>query len=36
MKVDYLRATVEIALQRDDLGPAFREFLKDLCTREGW
>ena len=36
MKIDYLRATVEIALQRDDLGPAFREFLKDLCRREGW
>ena len=36
MKIDYLRATVEIALQRDDLGPAFREFLKDLCGREGW
>jgi len=36
MKIDYLRATVEIALQRDDLGPAFREFLKDLSRREGW
>ena len=36
MKIDYLRATVEIALQREDLGPAFREFLKDLARREGW
>ena len=36
MKIDYLRATVEIALQRDDLGPAFREFLQDLCRRESW
>jgi len=36
MKVDYLRATVEIALQRPDLGPPFRDFLKELCRREGW
>jgi UTP--glucose-1-phosphate uridylyltransferase len=36
MKIDYLRATVEIALQREDLGPAFRDFLKDLSRREGW
>jgi UTP--glucose-1-phosphate uridylyltransferase len=27
-KLDYLKATVELALQREDLGPAFREFLK--------
>jgi UTP--glucose-1-phosphate uridylyltransferase len=27
-KLDYLKATVELALQRDDLGPAFRDFLK--------
>jgi UTP--glucose-1-phosphate uridylyltransferase len=27
-KLDYLKATVELALQRDDLGPAFRQFLK--------
>ena len=26
-KLDYLRATVEVALERDDLGPAFREYL---------
>ena len=36
MKIDYLRATVEIALMRDDLGPQFRAFLQDLCSREGW
>ena len=35
-KIDYLRATVEIALQREDLGPGFRAFLTDLCRREGW
>lgn len=26
-KLDYLRATVELALQREDLGPAFRQYL---------
>ncbi len=36
MKIDYLRATVEIALMREDLGPQFRAFLQDLCSREGW
>ncbi len=34
-KLDYLRATVELALDRPDLGPAFREFLVDLVKREG-
>ena len=34
-KLDYLRATVELALERDDLGPGFRAFLKDLVRREG-
>jgi UTP--glucose-1-phosphate uridylyltransferase len=34
-KVDYLRATVELALERDDVGPAFRAFLTDLVQREG-
>jgi UTP--glucose-1-phosphate uridylyltransferase len=33
-KQDYLRATVELALEREDLGPAFREFLIDLVKRE--
>ena len=34
-KVDYLRATVELALERDDLGPPFRAFLAALARREG-
>jgi UTP--glucose-1-phosphate uridylyltransferase len=29
-KIDFLRATVEIALSRDDLGPEFRKFLDTL------
>ena len=33
-KLDYLRATVELALARDDLGPRFREVLADLARRE--
>ena len=32
-KLDYLRATVELALQRDDLGGPFEEFLTDLMAR---
>jgi len=27
-KLDYLRATVELALEREDIGPAFRRFLE--------
>jgi UTP--glucose-1-phosphate uridylyltransferase len=34
-KLDYLRATVELALEREDLGPAFRDFLVELVKREG-
>ena len=34
-KIDYLRATVELALRRDDLGPEFREFLTGVVRREG-
>ncbi len=34
-KIDYLRATVELALRRDDLGPEFREFLAEVVRREG-
>ena len=34
-KIDYLRATVELALQRDDLGPEFRAFLSEVVRREG-
>ena len=35
MKIDYLRAVVEFALERDDLGSEFREILKTICIREG-
>ena len=34
-KLDWLRATVELALQRDDLGPGFRSYLAELTKREG-
>jgi UTP--glucose-1-phosphate uridylyltransferase len=34
-KLDWLRATVELALVREDLGPGFRKFLTELCRREG-
>jgi UTP--glucose-1-phosphate uridylyltransferase len=34
-KIDYLRATVELALRRDDLGPEFRDFLTQVARREG-
>jgi UTP--glucose-1-phosphate uridylyltransferase len=34
-KLDYLRATVELALDRDDLGPEFAEFLADVVRRRG-
>ncbi|HEX3540928.1 MAG TPA: UTP--glucose-1-phosphate uridylyltransferase GalU [Acidimicrobiales bacterium] len=34
-KLDYLRATVELALEREDLGPGFRAFLADVARREG-
>jgi UTP--glucose-1-phosphate uridylyltransferase len=32
-KLDYLRATVEFAVRRDDLGPAFRAYLADFVRR---
>lgn len=34
-KIDYLRATVELALRRDDLGAEFRQFLAEIVRREG-
>jgi UTP--glucose-1-phosphate uridylyltransferase len=34
-KQDYLRATVELALEREDLGPGFRAFLAAVARREG-
>jgi len=33
-KLDYLRAVVELALERDDLGPAFGKFLARVVARE--
>ncbi|MGZ8652284.1 MAG: sugar phosphate nucleotidyltransferase, partial [Actinomycetota bacterium] len=33
-KLDYLKATVEFALERDDIGDDFRRYLKDLL-RDG-
>jgi UTP--glucose-1-phosphate uridylyltransferase len=33
-KLDYLRATVEMAVDREDLGPGFRAFLADLVQRK--
>lgn len=32
-KLDYLRATVELAARRDDLGPAFRAYLVEFVRR---
>ena len=32
-RLDYLKATVEFALQRDDVGPGLRSFLKGLANR---
>src|SRR5215475_14460627 len=34
-KLDYLRATVELALDRDDLGPEFALFLAEVVKRRG-
>ncbi len=34
-KLDYLRATVELAAERDDLGPGFRAFLAEFVKRTG-
>src|SRR5947209_1822757 len=34
-KLDYLRATVELALERDDLGPPFRAWLADYVKSHG-
>jgi UTP--glucose-1-phosphate uridylyltransferase len=34
-KLDYLRATVELALKREDLGPPFGAFLRDIVQRMG-
>lgn len=34
-KLDYLRATVELAIDREDLGPEFRAFLVELVRKRG-
>jgi UTP--glucose-1-phosphate uridylyltransferase len=34
-KLDYLRATVELALEREDLGAEFRQYLGEVAKREG-
>jgi UTP--glucose-1-phosphate uridylyltransferase len=34
-KLDYLRATVQLALERDDLGPDFRAWLADFVREQG-
>jgi UTP--glucose-1-phosphate uridylyltransferase len=34
-KLDYLRATVELALDREDLGPEFKAFLRELVQKRG-
>ncbi len=33
-KLDYLRATVELALERDDIGPPFRQFLLGRLAKD--
>jgi UTP--glucose-1-phosphate uridylyltransferase len=33
-KLDYLQATVELALEREDIGPAFKKFLVERLARE--
>jgi UTP--glucose-1-phosphate uridylyltransferase len=33
-KLDYLRATVELALERDDIGSEFKAYLAELARRE--
>jgi UTP--glucose-1-phosphate uridylyltransferase len=34
-KLDFLRANIELALDRDDLGPAFAESLREIVQRRG-
>jgi UTP--glucose-1-phosphate uridylyltransferase len=33
-RLDYLMATVELAVEREDVGPEFRQFLSDLVQRK--
>jgi UTP--glucose-1-phosphate uridylyltransferase len=34
-KLDWLQATVELALEREDIGPPFRKFLMEHLAKEG-
>ena len=34
-KLDYLRANIELAARREDLGPGLRSYLVDFVKREG-
>jgi UTP--glucose-1-phosphate uridylyltransferase len=34
-KLDYLRAVIELALERDDVGPPLRALLREVAQREG-
>jgi UTP--glucose-1-phosphate uridylyltransferase len=33
-KLEYVKATVELAIERDDIGPAFRDWLTDFVQRK--
>jgi UTP--glucose-1-phosphate uridylyltransferase len=33
-KLEYVKATVELAIERDDIGPAFRGWLTDFVQRK--
>ena len=33
-KLEYLKAIVQLALEREDLGPGFRDFLVDLIDHQ--
>jgi UTP--glucose-1-phosphate uridylyltransferase len=33
-KLDYLKATVELAIEREDVGEDFRRFLAEIVLRE--
>jgi UTP-glucose-1-phosphate uridylyltransferase len=33
-KLDYLKATVELAIEREDVGEDFRRFLAEVVLRE--
>ena len=35
-KLDFLRANIELALDREDLGPELGAWLRDLMVRRGW